>query len=164
MEVWRVCSKGFNWLIKDANTDEFNENFKGALILNTTQVAKCVCLERRRDCEYYDGHRRGDQSDRSPPPNIGDARELQNYEQTTMTPQVYLLVDFCDSLLDFISFYLVPYIMDLTLSPIGSSSTFSLLLRIFGDGRSRPRSLSMVPAPPRGLHMQYLNPHHNWLY
>ena len=53
-------------------------------MLNTTQVAKCVCLERGRDCEYYDGHRRGDQSDRSPPPNIGGARELlTDYNDTT---------------------------------------------------------------------------------
>ena len=72
-----------------------------------------------------------------------------------------VLIDFCDSLLVFISFYLVPYIMDFVLSPIGSSRSFSLLLAIIGDGRSRPRSLSMVPAPPRGLHRLYLNPQHN---
>ena len=36
-----------------------------------------------RDCEYYDGHRRGDQSNRSPPPNIGDARELPTDDNDT---------------------------------------------------------------------------------
>ena len=66
-------------------------------------------------------------------------------------------------IISFISFYLVPYILDFVLSPIGSSRSFSLLLAIIGDGRSRPRSLSMVPAPPRGLYRLYLNPQHNWL-
>ena len=36
-----------------------------------------------RDCEYYDGHRRGDQSDRPQPPNIGDARELLTDDSDT---------------------------------------------------------------------------------
>jgi len=36
-----------------------------------------------RDCEYYDGHRRGDQSDRSHPPNIDDARELLTDDSDT---------------------------------------------------------------------------------
>ena len=69
-------------------------------------------------------------------------------------------------IISFISFCLVPYKVyyDFVLSPIGSNRSFSLLLAIFGDGRSRPRSLSMVPAPPRGLHRLYLNPQHNWLY
>ena len=37
--------------------------------------------EREKDCKYYDGHRRGDQSNRSP--NIGDARELLTDDSDT---------------------------------------------------------------------------------
>ena len=44
-----------------------------------------------------------------------------------VTPDI-VLVDFCDWLLDFISFYLVPYILDFVLSAIASSRSFSPFL------------------------------------
>ena len=56
---------------------------------------KCVRLERGRDCEYYDGHRRGNQSSQSPPPNIGDARELltdDNVKRCTQDSFYYLIL------------------------------------------------------------------------
>ena len=66
------------------------------LILNTTHVVKCVCLEGEIvSTTYYDGQRlpqqksqesakrRGDQSDRSQPPTIGDARELLTDDSDT---------------------------------------------------------------------------------
>ena len=43
-----------------------------------------MCVFGGKDCEYYDGNRRRDQSGRSQPPNIGDARVLlTDYSKTT---------------------------------------------------------------------------------
>ena len=68
-----------------------------------------------------------------------------------------MLVDFCDSLLDFISFYLVPYILDFVLSAIASSRSFSPFLAIELGGAD-PASRARCLPPPREDIGLFLNP------
>ena len=71
-----------------------------------------------------------------------------------------VLVDFCDSLLDFISFYLVPYILDFVHSAIASYREQPFLFSLFGDelGGADPASRARCLPPPREDIGLFLNP------